>query len=203
MRAPDMRRVKSAARALKHWMLRTRTRLRRDPTRPNQPELPTADGAPYFWDACGPANRPTAPGPTPPSRRDCGTGESGSPGEAPTAAVRLDNPSFGAAAEALAATPIRSNAPGTDLMTADEVAREYRVKREWVYAHKHELGAQALGSGRKPRLRFRRARVEAFLTSEVSPMCPTVPLMLNAAQRRPRSPPREPVPLLPIRRTPR
>lgn len=40
------------------------------------------------------------------------------------------------------------------LVTAAELAELLGVKREWVYEHAQELGAQALGAGDRPRLRF-------------------------------------------------
>lgn len=39
-------------------------------------------------------------------------------------------------------------------ITAEEVSRWWGVSRRWVYDHAEELGAQRLGSGRRPRLRF-------------------------------------------------
>jgi hypothetical protein len=39
-------------------------------------------------------------------------------------------------------------------ITAEEVSRWWGVGRRWVYDHADELGAQRLGSGRRPRLRF-------------------------------------------------
>jgi hypothetical protein len=39
-------------------------------------------------------------------------------------------------------------------LSAAEVARRLRVKREWVYQHADELGAMRIGGGRRPRLRF-------------------------------------------------
>lgn len=39
-------------------------------------------------------------------------------------------------------------------ITAEEVSRWWGVSRRWVYDHAEELGAQRMGSGRRPRLRF-------------------------------------------------
>lgn len=56
-------------------------------------------------------------------------------------------------AELVAAT---SAEPGSrpERITAEEVSRWWGVSRRWVYDHAEELGAQRLGSGRRPRLRF-------------------------------------------------
>ena len=42
---------------------------------------------------------------------------------------------------------------------AATVAALFGVERDWVYAHKNELGALRLGSGRRARLRFDMSRV--------------------------------------------
>jgi hypothetical protein len=51
-------------------------------------------------------------------------------------------------------------------LDAAGIARRYGVGRAWVYQHKRELGAVALGNGPKPRLRFDAARVEALLEKQ-------------------------------------
>jgi hypothetical protein len=56
-----------------------------------------------------------------------------------------------------------------DLLDAAEVARLLKCERGWVYEHKEELGAVALGAGVRPRLRFPRARVEAIARLEARP----------------------------------
>jgi hypothetical protein len=191
---------------LKGWMQRTRARLRQNLARPNQLELPSANGMPFLWDASGgrsPTGRPPTREGAPLDGRDRGAPAAGIRSQAAAAVVRLDTASITALADVVAARPIGRDVRLTDLMTADEVAREYRVNREWVYAHKRELGAQPLGSGRKPRLRFRRARVEAFLAYDATRVDRTTPVTPNAAPRTSRSPPRKPVRLLPVRRTPR
>jgi hypothetical protein len=191
---------------LKGCMRRTRARLRQNLARPNQLELPSANGTPYLWDASGGRSRadrpPTREG-APLDDRDRGAPAAGIRSEAAAAVVQLDSASITALADVVAARPIGGDLGRTDLMTADEVAREYRVNREWVYAHKRELGAEPLGSGRKPRLRFRRALVQAFLTYDTPRVDPTTPATPNAAPRTSRSPPHKPVPLLPIRRASR
>jgi len=56
-----------------------------------------------------------------------------------------------------------------DLLDAAEVARILGCERGWVYEHKAELGAVALGAGTRPRLRFPRASVEAIARSDAMP----------------------------------
>jgi hypothetical protein len=46
---------------------------------------------------------------------------------------------------------------------AAAVAARFGVERDWVYAHKDELGALRLGTGRRARLRFDLTRVAAAL----------------------------------------
>jgi hypothetical protein len=50
--------------------------------------------------------------------------------------------------------PNPSIADRVPLVDAAELARELGTSRKWVYEHADELGAVALGSGPKPRLRF-------------------------------------------------
>ena len=49
------------------------------------------------------------------------------------------------------------------LIDASAVAQRYSVSRDWVYEHATELGAQRLGNGKRPRLRFDPERVAAFM----------------------------------------
>jgi predicted DNA-binding transcriptional regulator AlpA len=49
------------------------------------------------------------------------------------------------------------------LLTVADVATLLAVDLSWVYAHKAELNAIPLGTGLKPRLRFRRSSIEAYL----------------------------------------
>lgn len=51
-------------------------------------------------------------------------------------------------------------------LDAAGVAERFGVGRAWVYEHKHELGAVALGGGPKPRLRFDVRLVERLLEEE-------------------------------------
>jgi hypothetical protein len=57
--------------------------------------------------------------------------------------------------EAMRAEGVMPQAPVTTAwLDAQEVARQLRVSREWVYEHADELGASRIGSGPRPRLRF-------------------------------------------------
>jgi hypothetical protein len=113
-------------------------------------------------------------------------------GDAEAGPIFLDETSIERLADALAAR-LERRGIAVDYLSPEDVAREFRVERGWVYAHKRELGAEPLGDGPRPRLRFRRSRVEAFLAAagdgSGSPPPP---------RRIPR-PPGGPVELLPIR----
>lgn len=54
-----------------------------------------------------------------------------------------------------------------ELLTVAEVARRYRVRPDWVYAHKNELGVIRLGTGPKARLRFDATIVARTLGGEL------------------------------------
>lgn len=41
-----------------------------------------------------------------------------------------------------------------ELLTADELARELRVERPWIYKHRHMLGGERIGDGPKAPWRF-------------------------------------------------
>jgi hypothetical protein len=49
------------------------------------------------------------------------------------------------------------------MISAAEVSRLWGVGRRWVYNHAEQLGAQPLGEGRRPRLRFDPATVRERL----------------------------------------
>jgi hypothetical protein len=51
------------------------------------------------------------------------------------------------------------------LLSAAEVARRLGRSRDWVYAHRAELGAIPLGDGDRPRLGFPLEGVEAYVTA--------------------------------------
>jgi hypothetical protein len=108
--------------------------------------------------------------------------------------VHLDGPSIEAIAVRLAEL-LRGEAPADELLDAAEVARRFRVSRDWVYEHSEQLGAIRLGrtgEGRRPRLRFNAARVAEVLAADPAPE-PDRP------KRRPRRGPAAEVELLPIR----
>lgn len=74
-----------------------------------------------------------------------------------TGELRIASESIEAVAQRVAelvaaATAEPSSRP--ERITAEEVSRWWGVSRRWVYDHAEELGAQRLGSGRRPRLRF-------------------------------------------------
>jgi hypothetical protein len=96
-------------------------------------------------------------------------------------AVRLDPASIEAIAEAVARLVLEerrredgSRVSGAPLLTAAQVAERFGVTRQWVYQHAVELGAQRLGQGTRPRLRFNAETVAAALgsrsTGEESPI---------------------------------
>ena len=82
-------------------------------------------------------------------------------------------------------------------LTAQEVAEQFGLRREWVYEHKAELGVIALGSGRRPRLRFDSERVAAALAASSATPAP-VAVPAAAPRRRRRAAPAG-TELLPIR----
>lgn len=53
--------------------------------------------------------------------------------------------------------------PRDGLVDADQVAAHLGVEREWVYDHKHELGAHRIGDGTRGPLRFDAAVVHAYV----------------------------------------
>jgi lipoprotein-anchoring transpeptidase ErfK/SrfK len=68
--------------------------------------------------------------------------------------------------------------------TAAELERRYGISRGWFYAHKDELGAVRMGSGKRPRLRFDRALVEARLSAPLTSRSLEVPTHLTPAKVR-------------------
>ena len=58
---------------------------------------------------------------------------------------------------------VRTDEKPDGLVDAAEVARRVGRSRDWVYAHRHELGVVPLGKGPRPRLGFTRAKVAAYL----------------------------------------
>ncbi len=104
--------------------------------------------------------------------------------------VRLDDWSIERVAEALEAR-LRRAGLASEYVTAAEVAADYRVSRDWVYAHAGELGAERLGGGGKPRVRFRRNRLEAyFAAASDGGLAPSATPAAPAHRRAPGSEPR-------------
>lgn len=106
-------------------------------------------------------------------------------------------------AELLAAAPaIAAQAPATRLVDAATVARELAVSRSFVYEHAAELGAERIGEGQRPRLRFdldrARAAWNARQSNERSPG-PRSPMATEPVRRRRRAPSGTGPHLLPIR----
>lgn len=60
---------------------------------------------------------------------------------------------------------LREDGGGPRVLSAAEVAERLGRSRDWVYAHRSELGAVALGGGPRPRLGFPAERVAAYLAS--------------------------------------
>lgn len=81
----------------------------------------------------------------------------------------LDARDIDAIAEALAprvADLLRADEPTfptRGLVEVDDVCELLRVEREWVYAHKLELGAVRIGEGERGPLRFDAAKVLAYV----------------------------------------
>jgi hypothetical protein len=74
------------------------------------------------------------------------------------------------------------------LVDAAEIARLHGKTRSWVYEHAGELGAVRLGSGRRPRLGFSRARVAAALDRVDEPAPLELPQIAKPRRgRRPRT----------------
>lgn len=66
--------------------------------------------------------------------------------------------------------------PTRGLVDVDQVAQLLKVEREWIYAHKGELGAVRIGEGRRGPLRFEAARVLAYIAAHrVDPPAPEPP----------------------------
>ena len=82
------------------------------------------------------------------------------------------------------------------MLTAARVAEWWGVDRGWVYQHADELGAQHLGTGAGPRLRFDSDRVARRLQRPAEPGLPDMPV---ARRRRSRVIARNPARLLEIR----
>jgi len=86
------------------------------------------------------------------------------------------------------------------LLSAAEVAEWWGVDRGWVYQHADELGAQRLGAGARPRLRFNPALVAARLVPDSTAAAHRPPERRHP--KRSRRIPRHSADLLPIRPDP-
>ena len=117
--------------------------------------------------------------------------------------VRLDADQLGELADQIAdrlAERLAADAgrPGRDgLIDAAEVAARCGRSREWAYDHAHELGAIRLGNGKRPRLAFEPAKVDAYLAAHRSPAAATPPPREASRVRRARG--KADAGLLPIR----
>lgn len=159
---------------------------------PAPPAAPVhADPAPTQSDGEHTDSPPASPPPRQPA-----------PATSPPSASALDADSVERVAqrvlELLAPRLDASPAATGRLLTAAEVSERWGVERSWIYEHAAELGAIRLGSGPRPRLRFRPEAIDrhpATLTATHGPSTP---------QPRPkgrafRPIPGDPVELLPIR----
>ena len=63
------------------------------------------------------------------------------------------------------------------MISAAEAARRLGVDRDWVYAHADELGAERLGDGPRPRLRFDPAKLLRDLEPQGSSAGGRTPLL--------------------------
>jgi hypothetical protein len=91
-------------------------------------------------------------------------------------------------------------APG-GLVDAATVARHYGLTRAWVYQHAEQLGAIAIGTGPKPRLRFDLNAVGEALRTPGRPARPTAegaPAPSRPRRRREKPAPEPESDLLPI-----
>jgi hypothetical protein len=100
---------------------------------------------------------------------------------------------------------LRHGEPGqaaepSELLDAGQLARHLGVTRAWVYEHANELGAIALGSGPKPRLRFDPEIAAQALTERRRRPAPAAPSSAPQAPSagRPRRRLPAAVPLLPV-----
>jgi len=71
-----------------------------------------------------------------------------------SARIKLDPHSIDAIARQVVELLEQRGLKRRELVDAAGLARQFGIKRSWVYTHAIELGAVKLGSGAKPRLRF-------------------------------------------------
>jgi hypothetical protein len=103
-------------------------------------------------------------------------------------------------ADLLAAPP--TAAPAARLVDAATVARELAVSHSFVYEHAAELGAERIGEGQRPRLRFDLDRAHAAWNARQSnerSSAARSPMATGAATRRRRARSGTESHLLPIR----
>jgi hypothetical protein len=89
-------------------------------------------------------------------------------------------------AQLLREAPVSLAAPeAAQLLTAKEVAEQFKLSREFVYEHQARLGVIKLGDGPRPRLRFDRARVARALdVHSTAPVQSEAPKATAARRRR-------------------
>lgn len=88
----------------------------------------------------------------------------------------------------------------SELLDAAALARRLGCSRDWVYEHADALGAIRLGGGRRPRLAFDPAQVDAYLAArQATRPDPPEPSPTPRTRRGRRQPQATDVPLLPIR----
>lgn len=92
---------------------------------------------------------------------------------------------------------LRSEGLAPRMLTAADVAAQLGRSRDWVYAHRSELGAVPLGEGARPRLGFPAERVADYRAgSRAKSPEPAAPSQSQRPRRRANGQNRE---LLPIR----
>jgi hypothetical protein len=69
------------------------------------------------------------------------------------------------------------------LLTVAQVAREYGVSADWLYANAERLGAIRLGVGPRARLRFDRDAIGVRITELAAPRSPRRPRAGDASPR--------------------
>jgi hypothetical protein len=82
-----------------------------------------------------------------------------------TGALHLDDASVDTVAQRVAELLLGKEVVAGARVDAAEIARRFRVSRDYVYRHADELGAMRLGGGPKARLRFDPATVAARLSA--------------------------------------
>ncbi len=86
----------------------------------------------------------------------------------------------------------------SQLVDASQLARQLGITRAWVYEHANELGANTLGDGPRPRLRFDPETAAQALQARRRPKPARLPTPDASRPGRPRRRPSSTVPLLPV-----